>query len=147
MTDGLGEWQEGGEDPLAAPAAPTATANGAATPGATDAVDLYYPNVLVFVTEHLSPMYRRALTANTTTWCPEWWKHAEGIARLEALWRAWEHLRLDPATGSSVWFRDHCDHHMAVLLNADGPFKGCKPDKHAERMAPLPLHPPPPGLF
>ena len=31
---------------------------------------------------------------------------------------------------------------MAVLLNADGPFKGCKPDSHGERMKPLPADPP-----
>jgi len=84
-------------------------------------------------------MYRRPLGGQGVTWCPEWWRHAEAIARLEALWRAWEHLRLDPATGMSVWFRDHADHHMGVLLSADGPFKGCKPDKHGERLEPLPL--------
>lgn len=27
----------------------------------------------------------------------------------------------------SIWWRDHADHHMGVLLSADGPFKGCKP--------------------
>ena len=58
-------------------------------------------------------------------WCPQWWRHAEAVARLEALWRAWEHLRQDAATGLSVWFRDHADHHMTILLDADGPFKGC----------------------
>ena len=85
-------------------------------------------------------MYRRPLGGQAVTWCPEWWRHAEAIARLDALWRAWEHLRLDPATGMSVWFRDHADHHMAVLLSADGPFKGCKPDKgHAERLPAFPL--------
>ncbi|NMM17173.1 MAG: DUF4913 domain-containing protein [Cellulomonas sp.] len=62
-------------------------------------------------------MYARSSTA----WCPQWWKDAEGTYRLEALWRAWEHVRLDPATGSSVWLRDHADPHMAVLLSSDGP--------------------------
>jgi hypothetical protein len=42
-----------------------------------------------------------------------------------------------------VWFRDHADHHMAVLLSAEGPFKGCKPDAHGERLKPLPLTVPP----
>jgi hypothetical protein len=28
---------------------------------------------------------------------------------------------------------------MAVLLNADGPFKGCKPESHIERLEALPL--------
>lgn len=109
---------------------------------------LYFPTVLAFVTQHLAPTYRRSLSANSATWCPEWWKHAEAIARLEALWRSWEHLRLDPATGISVWFRDHADHHMAILLSADGPFKGCSPDKgHSQRLGPLPLTEPPNGMF
>jgi hypothetical protein len=110
--------------------------------------ELYYPDVVAFVTEQLVPMYRRPLGGPSVTWCPQWWRHAEAIARLEALWRAWEHLRLDPATGMSVWFRDHADHHMAVLLSSDGPFKGCKPKEgHDERLDPFPLEPPPAGLF
>jgi hypothetical protein len=53
--------------------------------------------------------------------------------------------RIEPHTGMSVWLRDHADHHMAVLLSADGPFKGCKPDNHGERLAPLPTSAPPDG--
>jgi hypothetical protein len=108
-----------------------------------EAPEPYFPNLMTFVKDYLSPMYRRALAGSATTWCPEWWKHSEAIARLEALWRAWEFLRLDPHTGMSVWFRDHADHHMGVLLSADGPFKGCKPAEHGERLKPLPLMPPP----
>jgi len=108
---------------------------------------LYYPTVLEFVTGFLLPVYRRPATGQGSTWCPQWWRHAEANARLTALWRAWEHLRLDAGTGSSVWFRDHADHHMAVLLSADGPFKGCKPEGHADRLQPLPSTPPPDGLF
>lgn len=38
---------------------------------------------------------------------------------------------------------------MAVLLSADGPFKGCSPDKgHSTRpIAALPLVEPPAGVF
>ena len=122
-----------------------------AEPAAVEAVEeppeLYYPDLVAFVTHQLIPMYRRPLGGQGVTWCPEWWRHAEAIARLDALWRAWEHLRLDAATGASVWFRDHADHHMPVLLSADGPFKGCKPDKHGERLDPLPLADPPAGVF
>lgn len=122
-----------------------------AEPAAVDPVEeppeLYYPDLVAFVSQQLIPMYRRPLGGQGVTWCPEWWRHAEAIARLDALWRAWEHLRLDAATGASVWFRDHADHHMAVLLSADGPFKGCKPDGHAERLPAFPLTDPPAGLF
>jgi hypothetical protein len=57
-------------------------------------------------------------------------------------------LRLEPATGMSVWLRDHADHHMTVLLDPDGPFKGCSPEKgHGVRLPALPLDDPPDGLF
>jgi Domain of unknown function (DUF4913) len=92
-----------------------------------------FASVEEFVARYLLPMYRRAVSGNDSTWCAEWWRHPEAIVRLDALWRAWEYLRLDPATGTSVWLRDHCDFHMRVLLSADGPFKGCTPDTHASR--------------
>jgi hypothetical protein len=76
------------------------------------------------------------------------------IALMDALWRAWEHLRLDPATGISVWFRDHADPHMAVLLSEHGPFANCQL-AHAHRgteashkdVPQLPSAAPPPGLL
>lgn len=114
----------------------------AAAGGDDEPPEPYFPDLMTFVRDYLAPMYRRALSGPAVTWCPQWWNHAEAIARLEALWRAWEFLRLDPHTGMSVWFRDHADHHMSVLLNADGPFKGCKPDKHGDRLEPLPTAPP-----
>jgi hypothetical protein len=109
---------------------------------------LFYASLDLFVAEQLAPLYRRPLGAGRT-WCPEWWRHAEGITRLEALWRSWEHLRHEPALGMSVWLRDHADVHMAVLLDGDGPFHGCHPDKghNSGRLGPLPVLPPPAGLF
>ncbi len=89
---------------------------------AEEALEPYFPNVEVFVREFLAPTYRRSLEGNHRVWCAEWWRHAEAINRLESLWRAWEHLRLEPATGMSVWLRNHADHHMAVLLEPDGTF-------------------------
>lgn len=110
---------------------------------------LYYSTLDVFVRDLLAPTYRRPIDARNRSWCPQWWRHAEAIARLEALWRAWEHLRLDPATGVSVWFRDHADHHMTVLLDSDaGPFKYCNTERgHSPRLEPLPVDAPPEGLF
>ncbi|MFC3690357.1 DUF4913 domain-containing protein [Aquipuribacter hungaricus] len=113
-----------------------------------DAPQLYFPTVEVFVRELLAPTYRRSLDGRHRTWCPQWWRHAEAIVRLDALWRAWEHLRLEPALGISVWLRDHADPHMATLLDPDGPFKGCSPEKgHDARLKPLPCDEPPVGLF
>jgi len=130
-------------------AARVALHEAAAAPDAGDQPpELYFPTVLAFVSEHLTPMYRRSVSGTDRTWCAEWWRHAEAVSRLEALWRSWEYLRLDGNLGISVWMRDHLDHHMAVLLDADGPFKGCKPDQHAQRVEAFPLEPPiPPDLF
>ena len=97
-----------------------------------DPPGLYYLTLAEWVQEWLFPVYRRSVLGHDRVWCPQWWRHAEAVARLESLWRAWEHLRQDAATGLSVWFRDHADHHMTVLLDADGPFKGCD-GRHSDR--------------
>jgi hypothetical protein len=111
------------------------------------AQELVFHSLEAFVTGYLLRMYRRAVSGNDATWCREWWRHPEAIARLDALWRAWEYLRLDPATGMSVWLRDHCDFHMRVLLSGDGPFKGCTPEKHGARpLQPLASDPMPERL-
>jgi len=115
---------------------------------AEEALEPYFPDVEAFVREFLAPTYRRSLEGSHRVWCAEWWRHAEAINRLESLWRAWEHLRLDPATGMSIWWRDHADHHMPALLAPDGPFKGCGSDRgHQPRAAPLPAVAAPLGLF
>lgn len=136
MSDGLGEWDNEPHDTEPVEAG-------------EDAPELFYANVAQFVADKLAPSYRRHINpGGGVTWCPQWWKHAEAISRLESLWRAWEFLRLEGATGMSVWWRDHADHHMNVLLSADGPFKGCNPDDgHRSKLPPLPCEQPPPGLF
>jgi hypothetical protein len=112
-----------------------------------DPPGLYYLTVEEWVGEWLLPVYRRSVLGHDRVWCPQWWRHAEAVARLESLWRAWEHLRQDPATGLSVWFRDHADHHMTILLDADGPFKGCD-GRHCDHPLDELLHDPPPaGMF
>lgn len=102
-----------------------------------------------FVGQYLSQIYRRDLESQQgLRWCREWWKHAEGIARLEAMWRAWELLRLDPGEGGSNWWLNHCDPHMRVLMSETGPFRNCKKGTHAEeRSLPLPVDVAPTGMF
>jgi hypothetical protein len=117
---------------------------------------LYCASLPEFLDQVLFPLYRRKVGGgrDDVRWCEQWWKHAEAIARLDALWRAWEHLRLDPATGISVWFRDHADPHMAILLSEHGPFANCQL-AHAHRdteashqdVPQLPSATPPPGLL
>jgi hypothetical protein len=46
-----------------------------------------------------------------------------------------------------VWLRDHLDHHMPVLLSADGPLKGCRPGSHCGDREVLAHGAPPAGLY
>ncbi|MDQ0867478.1 NADH:ubiquinone oxidoreductase subunit [Arthrobacter globiformis] len=80
--------------------------------------ELVYGSAEEFLHEQLLPTYVRDLDGRAARWCIESYFHPEAVSRIEALWRAWEHLRLDGATGISVWWRDHADHHMNVLLDA-----------------------------
>ncbi|ONI79127.1 hypothetical protein BWI15_00015 [Kribbella sp. ALI-6-A] len=109
---------------------------------------LYYGSLPEFVSKFLVRAYRREIAARRT-WCKQWWKHPEVTARLDALWRSWEALRLEPGTGMSVWWRDHADHHMARILDPDGPFKGCTTEGHQTngKLEPLPWDNPPEALY
>lgn len=107
---------------------------------------LYYGSVDEFVREYLRHVYRRRIDGRNRVWAARWWEHDEAVIRLEALWRAWEHLRLDPATGMSVWLRDHADYHMAVLMDESGPFAAAEVTQ-TKKGDPLPYEAPPPGLF
>ncbi len=116
------------EDALALPS-PTAngsTAAGAETSGATP--EPLYPNVEAWVAGWFAPTFARRL--GTTRWCAQWWLHAEAIVRLEALWRSWETLRLDPNQGMSSWLRDHLDPQRQVLMGDSGPFQACEAGEH-----------------
>jgi len=111
---------------------------------------LYYGSVDEFVREYLRTVYRRAINGRSRVWAARWWEYPEAVIRLEALWRAWEHLRRDPTTGMSVWWRDHADHHLPALMDPDGAFAGAQPEAEencCRRGDPLPYEAPPIGLF
>lgn len=108
-----------------------------------------YATPAEFVDDFLLEVVWTDVEVPSRTWCPQWWKHTAAIVRIEALHRSFEHLRLDPAIGVSVWLRDHADYHMAVLTDPNGIFKGCSPVKghDAGRNRKIPSDPAPPGLF
>ncbi len=109
---------------------------------------LLFPNVEVFVRVHLSVIYARDVGPQATLrWADDWWRYPEVVSRLTAIWRAWEHLRLDPATGMSVWWRDHADPHMNIILSGTGPFKRSETKANGSQGVPLPCIPAPEGLF
>lgn len=107
----------------------------------------YYGSVDEFMREWLCHTYARHVDGRGSerVWRSDWWRVPEAVSRLDSLWRAWEHLRLDPSTGLSVWWRDHADHHMAVLMDPEGPFRGS--DAEVRKGDPLACEPPPDGMF
>ena len=96
-----------------------------------DAPEPVYGSVQDWVIQHFLPMYRRPL-GGEYRWCPHWWRHAEAITRLTALWHSWEAMRLQPGTGIANWLRDHLDHQLPVLLGRGGPFAQCSEDEHLD---------------
>ena len=108
----------------------------------------FYPNVAEFVAGFWAPLYAREWDAmdRERKWCSRWWLHVEAVVRLEAAWKAWEALRLDPGTGASVWLHDHADPCIAALTKPHGTFHRCGPDTHAV-YPPLVSEEPPSGMF
>ena len=63
-------------------------------------------------------------------WCEQWSQHPEAVLRLEAMWRAWESMRLEDGTGMSVYLLHHLDPGLTALTAPTGPFARCTPDRH-----------------
>lgn len=116
---------------------------------AKEAPELYFGSVDEWVREWLRFMYRRRIDGKNRFWRADWWRDGEAVSRLDALWRAWEHLRQEGGTGLSSWWRDHADYHLAVLTSADGPFYSEQRNESdtAKRGEPLPYIAPPAGMF
>jgi hypothetical protein len=72
------------------------------------------------------PVYGREIST-TRPWCTKWWEHPEAVARLHALWLAWQQLTDAEAglSGPSTWHRDHLDQALVHLRAPDGPFAAC----------------------
>lgn len=100
-----------------------------------------------FVSEFLVQIWRKELLAGC--WCDQWWEHPEAVLRLEAIWDAFEALRIEPGTGVSVWIRDHLDYHMRVLTTREtSPFYRCDITKKRHHTPDAwPAVEAPPGMF
>jgi hypothetical protein len=74
----------------------------------------------------LLPVYGREIST-TRPWCHQWHEHPEAVARLHALWLAWQQLTDAEAglSGPATWHRDHLDHTLVHLRAPDGPFAAC----------------------
>ncbi len=105
----------------------------------------FFGSLLEFVVEHFGPVYARN-TSPTVRWCASWWDHAEALYRLEALWRTWEHYRLEPRLGIASWLRDYLDPQLRELTSPTGPFASCTADRHSPVKA-LRTNQPPEGYL
>ncbi|MDX2624058.1 DUF4913 domain-containing protein [Streptomyces sp. WI03-5b] len=72
------------------------------------------------------PIYGREISTSRP-WCAQWHEHPEAVARLHALWLAWQQFTDTEAglSGPSTWHRDHLDQTLAHLRAPDGPFAAC----------------------
>ncbi|WP_326657795.1 DUF4913 domain-containing protein [Streptomyces sp. NBC_00385] len=72
------------------------------------------------------PVYGREVSSSRP-WCAQWHEHPEAVARLHALWLAWQQFTDAEAglSGPSTWHRDHLDHTLVHLRAPDGPFGAC----------------------
>lgn len=95
-------------------------------------IELWYPNVDRFLHEFLLPSWRHNPNAK---WCAKWYLHAEAVSRLDALWRAYEAMRVGDPTGMAVWWRDYADPIMSALTSDSGTFQGCdhRQNRHQPR--------------
>ncbi|MFI2263740.1 DUF4913 domain-containing protein [Streptomyces tubercidicus] len=122
-----------GTTPTSAPEGSDAAATGAEGPTSIFILALdgeAYAEELAALTtwvRHLLlPVYGREITTGRP-WCQLWHEHPEAVARLHALWLAWQQLTDIEAgpTGPSVWQRDHLDPALLQLRAPDGPFGAC----------------------
>ena len=90
---------------------------------------LRYETLDEWVNDYFLPTFKRPI-GGEIRWCNQWQQHAEAITRLEALWRSWEHLRLDPALGMATWLTNHLDPQLAALHGRSGTFAQCQPFRH-----------------
>jgi hypothetical protein len=125
----------------------TAKASTVADSQPTEPAEPFFPDLQSFVEQFIVPVFARPL-GGEFRWCTHWWDHAEAVLRLEALWRSWESLRLEPQTGMAVWLRDHADHQIPRIMASNGPYARCQPDRAERGHEPdrfLPVVPPPVG--
>jgi hypothetical protein len=90
-----------------------------------------------WVSNEVIPIYGRE-TTSAAPWCPQWWKHPEAVAALDALRLAWMDLveMPDEPTGPAVWQRDYLRPALSSLRDPSGPFAGCKPGVHRPKESP-----------
>lgn len=109
--------------------------------GEQQPVDLAYPDAVSWLEGYLVQIWRHGADGN---WCRYWWRHAEAVTIIEALWRTWEHLRTEGPTGMAVWLRDYLNPLMHQLTAKTGTFADCRAQTSEHRARPILITEPPP---
>jgi hypothetical protein len=94
-----------------------------------------------WVEDFLLEVYGREVST-AAPWCERWQEHREAVARLHALWMAYQQ-HIEPEAGPSgpaVWHRDFLDHTMTAVRAPNGPFAACmtNPERPTHRILPGP---------
>ncbi|MFI9311130.1 DUF4913 domain-containing protein [Streptomyces triculaminicus] len=130
------DWEPGpalDEDEAGSAPGPAAAGSGA---GEQEAPKPVYTDLETWLRKHLAQVIRRRF-GGSLTWCSQWYRHAEAVSRLNAMWQEWEKAVVEGTM--SNWWLYHCDPQLAVLMSKDaGPFMACKPGEHRQ-LDPLPL--------
>lgn len=120
------------------------TNSGGAEKAAAEAPKPVYADLETWLRKHLAQVIRRRF-GGSLTWCSEWYRHAEAVSRLNAMWQEWEKAVVESTM--SNWWLYHGDPHLNVLMSKDnGPFMACKPGEH-RALEPLPLADSDPSLW
>ena len=96
---------------------------------ADDVLKPVYSSVTAWVDRYFRVIFSRTV-GGEIRWCVQWKEHPEAITRLEALWRSWEALRLDPNLGIATWLTNYLDPQLAALLSRSGTFAQCSQGRH-----------------
>ena len=120
---------------LTAAVAPVAPSDSEDTWPGGDVPPPAFESLATWVEDYFAVVFTRSI-GGEIRWCPQWRDHPEAVTRLEALWRSWETLRLDPNLGIATWLTTFLDPQLAALTGRSGPFAQCAADRHVQ-LAPL----------
>lgn len=102
-------------------------------PAAEAGAAVGHPYRYQHLADWVDEVFARLAAGHRAKWCTGWDQHAEARVRLEVLWHTWESA-MAVAPGAEPnwaavdeWLRLRLDHHVALMLDVDGPFAGCVP--------------------
>ncbi|WP_137875584.1 DUF4913 domain-containing protein [Rhodococcus sp. Q] len=105
-----------------------------------------YANVIEFVEGFFLDVIRRKVTdGSPLSWDARWWLYPEVVARLTALYYAYEESRASTSgLAMSSWWIQHLEPHLRVILDGDtGPMANARTDGSFSGWPRMPAEPVP----